>query len=235
MLVNRCLVIIVSVLVVTLISAYAWANCHQSSSCENVMDHMVSLEKWILPDDNHVRYYLNSQAGYPPLANDVTYGANQWSRVPYNNGKIRFKISQLATTNLPALRRDNFNVVGWTSVLPWGENNEYIIAEAWIWSYEDDWDRIEEADIGLNYYAPLDRHGHTDDTEYCIRNVATHEFGHWVKFWDLLEAHNCAAYEEYTMWGRTYVDESKSHKQETLECEDKWGLWKTYGLMPEDN
>ena len=107
--------------------------------------------------------------------------------------------------------------------MPWGEDDEYSIAEAWIWTYDDDWDRVEEADIGFNYYAPLDRHGYTDDSEYCIRDVATHEFGHWVVLEDVLEAHNCSAYEEYTMWEEGFTDEELAHIKETLRCEDKWG------------
>ena len=232
MLVKKCIAIIISVIVVSLIATVAWSDCHNSPSCENLMDHMVSLEKWILSDNNHVRYYLNSQQGYPQLGSDVAYGAAAWSRIPYKGGKIRFKISASAITNLPALVGDGFNVIAWTSVLPWGENNEYVLAEAWTWAYDNDWDRIEEADIGFNYYA--DNYGDTDNSEYCIRNVATHEFGHWVKLWDLYASHNCTAYEEYTMWGHSYPHESKAHKQESLECEDKWGAWKTYGLMPED-
>lgn len=52
---------------------------------------------------------LNSQQGYPELGSDVVHGAAAWSRIPYNGGKIRFKVSQSATTNLPALRGDDFN------------------------------------------------------------------------------------------------------------------------------
>ena len=83
---------------------------------------MVSLEKWILSDDNHVKYYLNSQAGYLQLATDVAYGASQWSRIPYNNGNIRFKISQQDTTTWTALCGDYVNVLAWMFVLPWGED-----------------------------------------------------------------------------------------------------------------
>ena len=79
MLVKRFLVTVIAVLLLILSAAYEWANCHTSPQCENLLDHMVTLEKWILSDNNHVKYYLNSQAGYPGLGTDCQHAASQWS------------------------------------------------------------------------------------------------------------------------------------------------------------
>ena len=84
-----------------------------------------------------------------------------------------------------------------------------------------------EADMVLNYNLDWEQHGQTSDYEYCIRNTATHEFGHYVLLWDLLPSHNCSEYERYTMWGRNMG--WNTHGKESLECEDKWAVEYMYG------
>ena len=43
-----------------------------------------------------------------------------------------------------------------------------------------------------------------DGTEYCLTDVATHEFGHWVSLKDLTIYSGCySSYSHYTMWAET--------------------------------
>lgn len=81
----------------------------------------------------------------------------------------------------------------------------------------------------LNYYAPFGKHSgdlHVDADKYCLRNIATHEWGHFVNLRDLSPAHDCDShYSRYTMWWSTVLGESK---KETLECEDLHGLYHVY-------
>ena len=65
--------------------------------------------------------------------------------------------------------------------------------------------------------------------KYCIRNIATHEFGHWVSLKDVYYV-QCQNYEPYTMFSPA-EPQFDFHKQEDLECEDKYGLWYTYNEM----
>ena len=230
-------VVIVAVLTVLFSSSYVWAHCHNNTSCEDLDADLVTFDKWIEPNDNHVTFLLNSPGGYPLLGTDVRYAASRWSRIGYLNSRIRFKVSQEGITNISAGQRDTYNVVSWVDYLPWGENNQYIGARAHVYFFDDDFDRIQEADIGFNYYAPYDRHGYTADDEICIREVATHEFGHWIFLEDLLASDDpndphCWIYEEYTMWGSIGYNE---HDKETLRCEDKWGAYRTYGLESDDD
>lgn len=91
--------------------------------------------------------------------------------------------------------------------------------------------QIVEADIVFDYYQPYAAHSDNNfpTDKYCIRNVATHEFGHWVLLLDVSTG-DCPSYAPYTM--RQWPPGSFNvHSQESLECEDKYGLWYTYNEM----
>ena len=81
----------------------------------------------------------------------------------------------------------------------------------------------------VNYYAPYAKHAsnvHDNTDKYCLRNVVTHEFGHFVKLQDVGYGSACDdGYQNYTMWYSTSKGEDK---KETLECEDKHGVYQMY-------
>ena len=94
--------------------------------------------------------------------------------------------------------------------------------------------RIDEFDIAINYYYPWKKHGQSGTNKYCLRDTLTHEFGHAAGLIDVLYRPtetsgigNCPHWERYTMHGRSQGHDT--HGRESLECEDKWALWKKYG------
>ena len=100
------------------------------------------------------------------------------------------------------------------------------MAYTYVYLHPTDSSQIIECDLGFNYYQRLDEHDDVDGTEYCLTDVATHEFGHWVSLKDLTIYSGCySSYSHYTMWEET---NKNAHWRESLRCEDKWGLWYTY-------
>lgn len=81
----------------------------------------------------------------------------------------------------------------------------------------------------LNYYAPLAPHSARRSDMYCLRNVITHEFGHFIRLRDADAAgEDCDDYGDYTMFN----DAGRGvHYQESLACEDKYCAWYTYNEM----
>ena len=119
---------------------------------------------------------------------------------------------------------------GWYRDEPNDNEVEYLINPT---RYEDVPDlttdrgsnRLRDVDIIINYKAPFDTHGNVDDDEVCIRDTATHEFGHFIGLLDLVPKYvggrrlHCRAYERYTMWQPVPLGD---HDKETIECEEKW-------------
>jgi hypothetical protein len=88
-----------------------------------------------------------------------------------------------------------------------------------------------EADMILTYYAPFAPHSTADYDQYCLANIITHEFGHFIRLLDVdpsPQGHNCDAYADYTMWNDAGLG---VHFQEDLACEDEYGAWFTYNDM----
>ena len=95
---------------------------------------------------------------------------------------------------------------------------------------------MKEADMAFNYYDDWSTHADSDDDKFCIKDVATHEFGHTAGlddvYYDSTKTSgegNCPHWAAYTMHGKS--DGHDAHNKESLECEDKWALWRKYGLV----
>ena len=230
MLLKRVCFILFSVFLVGSIVTYLWAHCHDDSSCENLTTDLILGKQWDQPNDNEVEYVVNTTTynDRPNLLTDVDYAASYWHRIEFNGEIVAFGLVRngQTTTTWDPFVRDDHNVVGWGE-LDWN-NHRKVTGAARIWSNSSTGE-IYEIDTKINYYAPFDTHGNVDDDEYCIRNTATHEFGHWIALKDLKPKPNnthCADYERYTMWQPGAIG---SHDKETLECEDKWGAMHVYG------
>ena len=209
-------------------SAYfVWAHCHNNTSCEDLTHDLVSRMKWQESNGNTVNYYINRHhySNPPNITTDVKNAATKWTSVRVNNIDVAFKLHYAGpTTQTPKLMwSDGKSVVGWGDL---GNEPDSELAVTVTWTHDDDDNQIIEQDMTFNYYKDYDRHHHTDYSEYCIYNVATHEFGHWVRLKDLGPSHDCDnPYAQYTMWKPIGKDE---HKKESLRCEDKWALWYVY-------
>ena len=89
--------------------------------------------------------------------------------------------------------------------------------------------QIVGADIVLNYHAPLAPHSAQRDDMFCLQNILTHEFGHWIRLLEAdAEGEDCDDYADYTMFNDAGPG---IHYQEDLACEDEYCAWYTYNEM----
>ena len=162
----------------------------------------------------------------PDLAPDVSVAAAQWSDVNFNDETVKFRLIYADRTQRTPGQKDTWNVVDWGVIDP-----SHLLAEAYVWFSPSNPLQVIEADIVFDYYEPFEAHSDNNfpTDKYCIRNVATHEFGHWVLLKDVYLV-QCQDYEPYTMFSPG-DPQTNIHSQESLECEDKYGLWYTYNEM----
>lgn len=205
-------------LLATLLAVAAvWATCHDSPDCADLPNELVSGDYWDESGNNTIDYYINVtyHSEKPNLTSDVNDAAATWSEAEHNGQEIDFYLNYAGTTPRYAEVEDDFNVIAW------GPMEMDTVARVSRWYHSGS--VLAEQDMMFNYYYDLELHPQWQQGDYCIRNVATHEFGHFVRLLDLYSSHLCDEYRRYTMWGTV-----AGHNQETLECEDIWGLWKSY-------
>jgi len=108
----------------------------------------------------------------------------------------------------------------------WDDYNTVTIsnrgATAWVArTYNRWWNSgyMRESDVVFNTYHPWGAYG--ESNMYDVRNVATHEFGHWLV---LLDQHNPWDYWD-TMYYSTYKGETRKR---TLAWDDKRGIRAIY-------
>ena len=205
----------------------ALPHCHNDDECEDLVNDLVSSYKWKEPNNNTIDYYINKRwtTQVPDITEDVKNGAKKWSGLRVNDTDVAFKLRYAGdATEYPDDEwSDGKNVVGWGDL---GNEWDSEIAVTVTWTHDDDNYHIIEQDMIFNYYYDFAPHNEVTDNEYCIYNVATHEWGHWVRLKDLHEGHRCDnPYRHYTMW--KYIAKGE-HKKTTLRCEDKWAAWYVY-------
>ncbi len=227
---TRLLTLILIVFSCFVYTQFSPATCHDDASCEDVEDRLVTRLTWQEAYSNRADYYINDTdpQGMPSLTGDVNAAANQWDLIQFEGETIQFNLRYLGDTFLhPAdnEQADNVNVVGWKGL---GTGEDAVLAQTYRWWYEYDPSRMKEADIGFNYYKPLNRHSGCTSTEYCIRDAATHEWGHFAGLEHVQYRANqqsgignCPHWVDYTMHTTRGAN---THERETLECEDKWAL-----------
>lgn len=203
------------------------SHCHDNTDYEDLVNDIVSPWKWKEPNGNTVDYYINNRWHHevPDITTDVKNAAKRWSGLRVNDQDVAFTLNYAgdATEYPDTMWSDGKSVVGWGDL---GNQPDSLIAATITWTDDDDDNQIIEQDMIFNYYKKFDRYNHTDDTEYYIYNVATHEFGHWVRLKDAEKKHQCDnPYKYYTMW--KYIAKNE-HTKITLRCEDKWALWYVY-------
>jgi len=200
-----------------------FGTCHNDSPCEDPYDDLIFYEKW---GNQPVWYYTDPYIppGLPGWG-DVHVAANTWRGIMFGGQFVNFDLSYGGNyTAYPAGIKDGVSVVGWG--LPEIESR---VAETVRWLDPNDTVspfKIIEVDTIFNYYEPFAQHQTPGvPGKYCLRNVATHEFGHWVRL-NHVSKWDCPAYGAYTM-SSDYGGTFNYHEQEYLACEDKWGAWYT--------
>lgn len=207
-----------TLLAISIVCTVVWATCHDSPDCADLINDLVSGHYWDEPNNNTIDYYVNTtyHSEMPPLTADVDIAAATWSEAEHNGQEIEFNLNNAGSTTSLAEVQDNRNVIAYGPL----ETDVAARVRRWVGSNNV----ISEQDMMFNYYLDFELHPNWQQGDVCIRNVATHEFGHFVRLLDLYQHHQCQEYRRYTMWGRG----AAGHSRETLECEDIWGLWRTY-------
>ena len=217
---------IVTLLLISSFPTSVMAHCHDDEG-ENLIRDLISRERWD-DDDSDIEYHVNnsSHPNHPSFFPDVTVAHARWNDIPRPDApeeNVNFDLSYAGATTKEAGRKDKQNVVSWVSM----RNND-IVARVYTFYHRRSINRkwIIEQDTGFNYYLDWAPHLNNDDDKYCIRQVAVHEFGHWVKLKDLTDIVD--RYRYLTMYG---VVIPGLHSREYPQCEDKWGVWFTYHVM----
>ncbi len=178
---------------------------------------------WKLPS-NGITYFVNPSrvrvpSGYPLTADQIIQAIKDsfavWTEA---NSSLTFNYG--GTTYAQAGRLDGINAISWRNL------QAGALAITYVWVSRST-RRVVEADTAFNNrYAWYDfsvPNGYTADT-YCpdlplaydIRNIATHEFGHWIGLADLYNS----ADKDATMYGYGDIQELKKR---TLATGDRTG------------
>ena len=226
-----CSVIIASVILLSLcFTNEVMADCHNDDqwNCEDLTTHLISFQKWDEPNNNTIRFYVNNEhwSDPPDFSPDVTDAAAAWSRVNFKGVEIRFELKNKGSTEqTPEYQGDDVNTIGW------GHHDSGVLAEVFTVTDSHDDNLIIEQDMLVNYYEDFANHSDDTDQTYCLQEVLTHEFGHFVRLEDVQDgipsSDDCVHYAHFTMFEEAEMD-NEVHTKETLACEDKYGLWYTY-------
>lgn len=186
-------------LILGIISSFAYivrADCHNTESCEDYVNHLWSGDLWMEDEGNTVDYYTNprNDRGRPSFVEDCKNAAKTWTSVQYKGIRIAFKLRHKGDTRNAPKRKDGKNVVGFIDM---GTN--WNPAGVFTWMHDTPANRIKEQDVVINSYHCWNVHGRTHPYQYCYRNVLTHEFGHFVKLLDLWDDFECDPYFDCTM------------------------------------
>jgi len=159
----------------------------------------ITANYWINPNN---KYGLSTSA----VVTAITASANTW-----DSQTSASVFAYKGTTSKSAGKRDRINVISW------GSYQARVIAVTYIW-YSGS--QILETDMKLNTYYKWSLSGGTGKMD--VRNIVTHEFGHWCGLADLYDD------KDYwlTMYG--YSDFGETYKQ-TLGLGDISGLQAVYG------
>ena len=201
---------------------------YHNNPCVDAEDDFPSGKRWLEPNDNTVDYWMNNDdmgLNMPDLVTDVDAAAEEWSQVNYAGIQVDFELNHRGSTTRRTWVVDGKSVIGWLNL---GHQSNAPLAMVKRTHNQDNMGpRIIEADMALNYYHAWAVHDDLSPDHYCVLNIATHEFGHFVHMWDRYE-HYCDPYKDSTMWGRGGIGE---HSEEVLDTLDKHALHYIYHVM----
>ncbi|MCX7968470.1 MAG: matrixin family metalloprotease [Armatimonadetes bacterium] len=182
-----------------------------------------SFTGWKLPSGG-ITYWVNPSrvrvpSGYS-LTPDQIVQAVKDSFAVWSAANPALIFTYGGTTSVQAGRLDGINAISWRNL------QAGALAVTYVWVSRST-GRVIEADTAFNnrlaWYDFIVPDGYTPDTHcpdrpvaYDIRNIATHEFGHWIGLADLYNS----AEKDATMYGYGDVQELKKR---TLATGDKSG------------
>lgn len=174
--------------------------------------------KWSGPAAN---YYINNTFA----ASFKT--AMQSADATWDNAGSKFRFNYKGTTvrnpNVWAINYDSYNDIGF-----FAHGNIGVVAIAGTTSNASSPGKIiSETDTTINTSVNYTTVGAANS--YDVRNVMTHEFGHWLKLSDLSSGWSpswCGWGGESTMCGVIYYNETNKR---SLESDDKNGIKAIYG------
>ena len=226
-------IVVVGIAVILCLPFAVMADCHDDSDCENLDRHLISHQRWDEPYQHSNRadfwtkpYHYSSP---PHMYPDVNVAAATWTDISFRGVAVKFKLRNRGNTEQsPTNHTDRINTIGWTHM---GEGD---LAEVITRHHRTNNRWIVEQDMKLNYYEEMAVHSDNNQERYCLRGILTHEFGHFIRLYDVEDGQplddNCTEYRAYTMWEEALTGEH-AHDRETLACEDKYGAWFTYNDM----
>lgn len=218
-----------------LLGVFVWAfaaypDCHDTADCEDVEEYVVGDYYWGTHEETY-RYYIDpDKSGMPSLTADVDAAADNWDRILFKGARLNFATHNKGRTTRDAGVEDGVNVISWEDL---GDEDDDPLGLAYRWAFIGTY-LLKEVDIAFNYYHDWATHANRQSGKYCIRNTATHEMGHAAGLDDVYYypsepsgEGNCPHWERYTMHGIS--GGPNTHNKISLECEDKWALWRKYG------
>lgn len=170
------------------------------------------LERW---SGSNVTFFTNG-ADWGVVA--VIKASNTW-----NNAGSAFRFSWGGSTTNNAVQ-DGVNVVTYEDMGPHGplaETRRYVVYKP------DGTGTITEDDMVFNIYYQWTDDPITNPTKYDVQNVATHEFGHWLRLIDLYE--DIASHPENPELTMYFEIAPGEIKKRTLEPDDIAGIIFIYG------
>ena len=161
--------IFVTLILFVLSNVNLYGHCHTSDSCEDVHNDMIPGERWDTNYRNTVRYYVNDNflPILPSLHPDVTSASNEWSNIWFGaeGERVNFELDYIGSTPRSPTRVDSWNVVGWGHN-DWDEGEGVgTLAEVFPVYARNRPRELVEADMLINYYAPLAPHSTVDGSQ----------------------------------------------------------------------
>ena len=228
---KRC-VFAVFVILTSFVAVYVWSHCHDTLKCEDPEDDLLGDARWVHGENNLIDHRINEATPpdhpQPTLESDVNSAARAQHEINFRGTVVNFRLNHAGSTDaVPGEQggTDDINTIGWGS-LPFT-----IPAKVYIRKFYSDPDRIRECDMRFNYRRNWAHDVSESPDRFCIKNVATHEFGHFVFLENVPKGKCDKEYKAYTMYGKTQIGE---HKKEDLRCEDQWGIHEMYHVKEWD-
>ena len=220
-------------------AVYVWADHYTPSGCEEPKTFVSTTKIWAASGndgDGNIEYYISRDyGGVSKLTTDVLAAAQIWNNVRCKNGNpTGFPVLEYkADTDSDPGDEDGKCVVGFAYLD--GVDGKAAYVDKWFKT--GDPNRLIECDLTFDYEDDHETHADlqppTTVTGFCMREVATHEFGHFALLNDVRPhgrcgtsgSHTCPGYRWYTMQNCLEQDQ---HFRESTHGGDELALWWNY-------